>query len=256
MGLRWGGLTTALMISLAPSDVANASFLDDAWSIVVDPLAVERGSKNVLRTVREARDAITALDSLQESVDENIRFYLKDLDGKIDRLEGATIEVVNYTIGEIRNLEKKVLRDVLLVVRKTECASVRVIDDALAQSLRDLLPGFIEGDKRTVRLPFGKKGKFLFWGGGSNTVEIDLNSGPQPDQVFYEIESAILENLKLADDQSSARKIVGAYGNLARLAKKTQCLYEDQHYGEQFARLYAKYNALVYPWNIAVRYGG
>lgn len=251
-------LIPALFLSFTPP--VSADIVGDAWGILIDPFKLGAGSENLVEAVKGARDAISALDALQDDTDADVRFYLTDIDRKLSRIESDTNELVDHVADEILNIEKTVVRDVRLAIREFECAFIRVLDDALNQSLRDVLPSIAEGQTRYVRMPYGTqrgyKLGFIPWGNEPKVLEIDLSSGPSPFQVFQEIEMGYLESLEEADDQDSVILLLATYGNLAALAKKTACFYEGAHFEELLVQKYIYYNARVYPWITTINVRG
>jgi hypothetical protein len=230
--------------------------VSDAWGVLTDPLKLKDGSENILLAAKEARDAIVGLRRLQDETDSDIRFYLKDIDAKINRIENGAIHLINQTAREIRSIEQKVVDDVILIIRETECASVRTIDHAINVSFRPSLPSLLRGNTRYVQLPFGTETTYFLWfiptGERPARLEIDLDSGLSEWETFELIENAYLNSFSQAKDSDSPTKILAAYANLAALAKKTSCFYRGQVFERTLTRKYTKYNAMVYPWNESV----
>ncbi len=241
-------------MSIAP---ASADVFSDAWGILTDPLKVGEASDNAVIAIREARDALIAMERLQEKNDSDIRFYLRDVDGKIDRMKNASIEVVDSLADEIRSVEDKIVRDIVLLVRKAECSLNRTSDQAIRQSVRDTLPSWLVGDERVFRLPFGVQKKYALgvipWGTEPKTHSINLRTNPNPFEIFKEFENAYLENLKESKESDDAILIYSAWANLARLSKLTACFYEGQQFEKTLIKKHAKYNAMVFAWNFAVK---
>lgn len=237
---------------------AKADLISDVWGIATDPFKLQSSTENVLQTVHEARNMIIALQSLQDNVDGDIRFYLSDLDKKIGRVEGASIAVIEAVSENVLMIEAQVMSDVRNLIRNTECAAIRVVDDAINDSLRGVLPSFLEGNSRRIKLPFGEKRKYFIGiipiGYQENFFEIDLQIQRSPFETFKLIESAYIENINSAGEEDEVSLIIAAYGNLARLAKKTVCLYEGDEFSKPIMRKYAEYNAKIYPWNYTINY--
>lgn len=253
----------SLVIALSVQETSRGAdfkdYAEQAWSIAVDPFKFGKlGESAVTSTqelrlaIREARDGITAIGTIQGELDSDIRYYLNDLDKKIVAIKTDSIEVISHATSEVTKLEKEIFNDITKLMRRAECTTSRVFQEG-EDTLRETFSIFIK-DEQTIQLPFGEERYWLFWT-RPRTITIDLSQGLNPDKKFEIIEKAYLDNLNLANDSSPANEIVSVYGNLARLAYMTECHYKGQHLGEKLIRKYIKYNALVYPWNVAVKYG-
>lgn len=249
----------ALLLAIAPAPLA-ADIVKDAWGILTDPLKLGSGSSNLLASVREARDAISALDDLQAQTDENVRHYLADIDEKIADIDGRTEARIAQVADEILEIEEVIVRDIKTVIRDVECAAIRTLEDALEQTFRDILPAPLEGSSRYVQMPFGtQRGSilgFIPWGEQPRVLEIDLSTSPPPDKIFRDIESAYLQSLSEATDDDRAIVLIATYANLARLAKKTSCFYQGGHFEDVLTRKYIFYNARIYPWTETLKVEG
>lgn len=245
--------STLLLIS---TSTAHANVLDDVWGIVVDPLKIGSGAEDVLSSVREAQILLTGLHDLQEETDQDIRFYLQDIDKKINRVEEVGQALINQTLAGLTELETKITKDLHDVIKAAKCEAIDAADDVFNKALRDVLPSWLEGNYRYVQLPFGTESSWIFWT-KPKTVKIDMSLGPSAQVQFETIETAVLENLaQYADANSSTARLVGAYADLARLARRFQCLHTGDHFNDYFVRKYAKYNAEVYPWVKMTKFGG
>lgn len=239
------------------ASVSSADLGDDIWGVVTDPLQLGRSSNNVYKSAREIKATMIAATGLQQEIDRDIRFYLYDLDQKIDRIEKGVdrvgISLIEKTSQEVQLIEKKLMKDVKVAIRDAKCSLIDASEEGLKRSLREVFPGPLKAKTKKIRLPFGREKEKILWvipTGGSKhkTIEIDLSSNPQPNVVFDEIEKAFITNIGLMREDDDAYLLVDAYSNLARYAKITQCFYLDQASEAIFVKKHAKYNLLVDAW--------
>ena len=244
------------LVSLLPS-YSTADLFSDAWGAFTDPFKLQAGTENALNAVREARNAILGLQTLQEDLDEDVRFYLKDVDRKIDKVGELTAATVAQIAQETREIEKRVFEDILVVLRRTECAAIRTTKDIFDDAP---IPSWLKNDDRIFQLPFGEKERSflgLRFGKTSKVVTIESVSSLTPFELYLRVEDIYLTNIsKDVAETTEAIRVVAIYAELARIAKKTACLFEDSQFEEILVRRYAKYNAMVYPWNYAITVEG
>lgn len=247
----------SIVLALGIAVPTKADIVSDVWGIMTDPLKFKSGSENTLQAVREARDAIVAMEKIRGDLDDQIMRYLEDIDQKIEKIDDAAEERIEQIANEIRDIEKRIVTDILSIMHEAECVGVRLSDEAIRNALRDALPVWLEGNTSVIRMPFGTQQAYVFWdlipwGEEPRTVVIDLDAGLNPYEIFKTIEDGYLESLSNAHDGSEAYKIIVAYGELARLARKYACFYKNQRLEERLVRRFNKYNAIVYAWENAV----
>jgi ElaB/YqjD/DUF883 family membrane-anchored ribosome-binding protein len=250
---------TAIIILVLSGGLTKADILSDAWGIATDPFKLGEGSKNALQAVQEARDLIIAIGSLQDEIDRDIDRYLRDVDAKIIKIESLIDQaggLIDKTANEIRDIERQLVGDFRAILRETECTIIRTTDEVIRQAF-SRVPTVLTGDERVIRLPYGTQKTYLLGfiptGREPKTYAIDISSNPTGWQVFKEIENALLENLKLSSDTDDAVLIYSTWAQLASLAKLTACFHKDEQFEQTLIRKHARYNAMVYPWNYAVR---
>lgn len=250
-------LLLAIIMSLYVS-TADADLLSDAWGIATDPLKLESASENSISAIIEARSAVLtaigALSELRSEVDIDIRYYLADIDAKIDAIDEMGVAF----ISEITSLETKIISDLLRVIQAAECSVFRVGEYTIGDQVFDRLPVFVADNEVTYRMPFGTKTStvlwFIPWGQEPDFLVVPKNKGLSAFDEFRMIERAYLESLAKAPEDADAVLIPATYANLAILAARTACLYEGTHFEKMFlSRKFAEYNAKIVPWGRPVR---
>jgi hypothetical protein len=228
--------------------------LSDVAGIVVDPLKIERGSENVLKSTKiisaSLDRTLLQLKQLQEKTDLDIRSYLAQIDEIVTSVnstiyeEGQRVEQIILTLADkAESLENQAHQDAIDLIWRVQCAIEVTATDTVQRALADALNSIRASEPTFVvfGIPTGKL----------NLQPVDIKD---PDIVYRAIKKKRLqwlnEDLTENDD---AYIIRSAYLNLARLSKLTQCHYIGHDSEVIFIRDYYEFERLSMPWNRVVR---
>ena len=252
----------ALSVVFGGSKVWSQSLDPTGFSYVANAFGgsflIGKAGEELRDTVDHAQAAASALlsqsDAIAKARIEQIDKILSEtVAALIDQSEEAALRVLEQAKRDIEEIEEQIFMDIVKVIREAECAVARTQDEIINVSLRGILPTWVAGSKRVVGLPYPIDEKYMvFFTRKTTQFEIDLSAGHPPDIVFTLIEGAYLQSIEGVSEADPAYGIVSAYANLSKLARFTMCLYDGHASSIRWARVFSKYQSLMYPWEASL----
>ncbi len=211
-------------------------------------LGVREAGKDSADTVAAAIDRATkALERLSREFGTDVEGYIAD----IDRISAARLgefqqgvaenidsvgEIASQTIREIARIEQQAFYDARQLIWDAECL-IPVFAEQVKEVLGDAL-NIISDSQAELKIPIIGRAK----------VVVQKVSIASPDIAYEEIKKGYIDALSQIDDSEPVIRLIAAYGNIARIARKTSCHYRGGVLAEYYLAEVAYFEDLSHPW--------
>lgn len=231
---------------VVPNPSQAASFVDDIWGVVTDPLKLEKGSKELANALDQTLAELRELEQVaNRDVGERIeqlRLVVADVITAIDRNAANLKGTVEGALKTVRDIEEKAYRDAVNLIYRGQCVAEVFTSDQLERSLAKLIEEIIAANPGINMLGIRVGGLTV------NSVTIT-----DPDQAYRSTKKYYLGKLKTIKESDDAFDILSIYQNIARFARFTRCHYLDLEEGLLFVEEQKDYEIKTSPWINVVR---